>query len=49
MLKHGDLLDEARLPSPKSWSDILEDPAMPLLPNTPAGNDDNFSKTKAKE
>jgi hypothetical protein len=45
MLKHGDLLDKTRSPSPKSRSDIFENPPIPLFPNTPACNDDNLSKT----
>jgi hypothetical protein len=45
MLKHGDLLDKTRSPSPKSRSGVFANPPVPLFPNTPASNDDNLSET----
>jgi hypothetical protein len=42
MLKHGDLMNEARFPSPEGWPDVLKNPSISLLPNTPTGEYDNL-------
>jgi hypothetical protein len=47
MHKQRDLLNKSSLPTFKSWSDILEDPSIPLYPNTPTGNDHNLKETWA--
>jgi hypothetical protein len=35
MLKHGDIIKEANLPSSERGFNILEDPSNPLLPYIP--------------
>jgi hypothetical protein len=44
MHKKRDLMKEGGFPTSKSWPDILKNPPISLLPNTPTGDDHNLKK-----